>query len=85
MGPFQPKRTMSEDWSSPMSPQHANCLTSKLYPQQEPEDITQWDNPFYTLAASFHNQKPPNPWKDHATKQLENVLLVRTTYGEKLM
>ena len=41
MGPFQPKRTMSEDWSSPMSPQHANCLTSKLHPQQEPEDITQ--------------------------------------------
>ena len=40
MGPFQPKRTMSKD-CGPLQCQHANCSTSKLYPKQEPEDITQ--------------------------------------------
>jgi HSP20 family molecular chaperone IbpA len=33
----------------------------------------------------YHATKPPNPWKDHATKQLENVLLVQTTKSELIM
>jgi hypothetical protein len=49
---------------SPQQPQHLS------YPQQKPEDITQWDNPFYTLAASFHDQKSPNPWRDHASEAI---------------
>ena len=42
MGPFQPKRTMSKD-CGPLQCHHSIqiALTSKLYPKQEPEDITQ--------------------------------------------
>ena len=50
--------------------------------KQKPEHITQWNNSFHTLAASLHNHKSSNPWKD-ATKCFNLVkLLTQTNKGE---